>query len=248
VSHARRLLRPAVRRTERRFLLEGPQAVSAAAAAGLLLEVYATEQAAAGLRLEVPVTIVGDRALATLTDTVTPQGLVGVAGTLDVPLTRALAGAPQLVVVLHDVRDPGNAGTIIRTADAAGADAVLLTGDAVDVHNGKCVRASAGSIFHVPIAAAPWPEALAALHARGLQVLATSGAGERELDELDLTGPVAWVLGNEARGLDGAVLASADAAVRIPLHGRAESLNVASAAAVCLYAAARQQRAARTEV
>jgi TrmH family RNA methyltransferase len=116
------------------------------------------------------------------------------------------------------------------------------------VHNGKCVRASAGSIFHVPIAAAPWPEALAALHARGLQVLATSGAGERELDELDLTGPVAWVLGNEARGLDGAVLASADAAVRIPLHGRAESLNVASAAAVCLYAAARQQRAARTEV
>ncbi len=238
VSAVRRLLRPQVRRAERRFLVEGPQGVAAAAAAGLLLEVYATEQAAGRLDLDVPVTVVGDRALASLTETVTPQGVVGVAASIDVPLERALAGA-RLVVVLHEVRDPGNVGTIVRSADAAGADAVLLTGDAVDVHNGKVVRASAGSVFHLPIAVAPLDEALSSLRRGGLTVLATTGSADRTIDETDLTRPTAWLLGNEAHGLPAAVLAAADEAVRIPIHGRAESLNVASAAAVCLYASSR---------
>lgn len=238
MSAARRLLRPSVRRAERRFLVEGPQAVSAAAATGRLLEVYATAAVAAGLTLDVPVTVVGERALASLTETVSPQGLVGVAASLDIAPGDVLTGAPQLVVVLHDIRDPGNAGTIVRTADAAGADAVVLTGDAVDVHNGKCVRASAGSVFHLPIAVSGWDEALAALRTAGLRVLATSASARRALDEQDLTGPTAWVLGNEAHGLTPAVLADADAVVAIPIRGRAESLNVASAAAVCLYASA----------
>lgn len=247
MSAARRLLRPTVRRAERRFLVEGPQAVSAAAASGRLLEVYATAAAAADLSLGVPVTIVGERALVSLTETVTPQGLVGVAATLDVPISVALAGEPRLVVVLHDVRDPGNAGTIVRTADAAGADAVVLTGDAVDIHNGKCVRASAGSVFHLPIAVTEWEDAHHAMRAAGLRVLATSGGAAMSLDEQDLTSPTAWVLGNEARGLPPAVLAAADALVSIPIRGRADSLNVASAAAVCLYASVRAHMASGTE-
>lgn len=243
VAAARRLVKPAVRRAERRFLVEGPQAVAAAAAAGVLLEVYATAATTLPADLAVPITVVGERSLAALTETVTPQGLVGVAALLDVPLEVALTGSPQLVVVLHEVRDPGNAGTIIRTADAAGADAVLLTGDGlggpVDVHNGKCVRASAGSVFHLPIAVCGWQDALSALRTAGLRVLATSGEGGEDLFAADLSGPTAWVLGNEAHGLPAGVLAAADATVRVPIHGRAESLNVASAAAVCLYASAR---------
>lgn len=247
VAAARRLLKPQVRRTERRFLVEGPQAVQAAAAAGVLIEVYATAGAAERLPVPgVPLTVVGDRALATLTETVAPQGIVGVAACLDVPLDVALAGRPRLVAVLLDVRDPGNVGTVARTADAAGADAVVLAdgeeGGSVDVHNGKVVRASAGSVFHLPIATAPWTEVLSALRTARLRVLATSGSGDTPLGELTgLERPTAWVLGNEAHGLPATVVGQCDAAVRIPIRGRAESLNVASAAAVCLYASSTAQ-------
>lgn len=243
VPAARRLRRASARRAERRFLVEGPQAVAAADAAGALLAVFATARAAAGLDLAAPVTVVGERALASLAQTVTPQGVVGVAGSVDRPLAEALAGRPRLVVVLLDARDPGNAGTVIRTADAAGADAVVLAagaeGGVVDVHNGKVVRASAGSLFHVPVAAASWPDVLAALRAAGLRVLSTSAADGTDLFEADLRGPTAWVLGNEAHGLPADVTRACDAAVTIPILGRAESLNLASAAAVCLYASAR---------
>lgn len=248
VPAARRLRRAAVRRAERRFLVEGPQAVEAADAAGALLAVFATAPAAENLDVGAPVTVVGERALVSLAETVTPQGVVGVAAAVDRPLADALTGRPRLVVVLLDVRDPGNAGTVIRTADAAGADAVVLATDdgAVDLHNGKVVRASAGSLFHLPIAVAPWPEVLAALRTAGLRVLATAAAGGLDLFDADsfdadLTEPTAWVLGNEAHGLPPEVAAACDAAVSIPIRGRAESLNLASAAAVCLYASARAQ-------
>ncbi|MGH3744942.1 MAG: TrmH family RNA methyltransferase, partial [Mycobacteriales bacterium] len=174
-----------------------------------------------------------------------PQGVVGVAATVDRPLDQALAGSPRLVVVLLDARDPGNAGTVIRTADAAGADAVVLaTGDgggSVDVHNGKAVRASAGSLFHLPIATGAWPQVLPALRTAGLRVLATAAHGALDLFAADLGGPTAWVLGNEAHGLAAEAVEACDAAVAIPIRGRAESLNVAAAAAVCLYASARAQ-------
>lgn len=245
VSAARRLRRAPVRRAEGRFLVEGPQAVGAAAAAGLLLEAFATADAAAGLDLGVPVTVVGDRALASLADTVTPQGLVGVAATVDRPLAEALAGRPYLVLVLLDARDPGNAGTAIRTADAAGADAVVLArgpeGGSVDIHGGKAVRASAGSIFHVPVATGTWPEVLTSLRGAGLRVRATTTGGRLDLFAADLREPTAWVLGNEAHGLPPQVAAACDETVSIPMRGRAESLNVAAAAAVCLYASARAQ-------
>ncbi|MCV2393393.1 RNA methyltransferase [Actinotalea sp. M2MS4P-6] len=182
------------------------------------------------------------------------QGVLAVARTW--ALTLDQLGQSRLVAVLAEVRDPGNAGTVIRAADAAGASAVVLAGHAVDVFNPKVVRATAGSLFHLPVLrAGHLDEALMRLRGTGLQVLAADGAGEHDLDDLldaaaaddaedrpDLRAPTAWLFGNEAWGLPAEDLAKADAVVRIPLRGAAESLNLATAAAVCLYASARAQR------
>lgn len=146
-------------------------------------------------------------------------------------------------MICADVRDPGNAGTVIRTADAAGADGVVLAGRSVDAYNAKTVRASVGSLFHLPLALEPDPTAaVRAAQERGLTVLAADGAGEVDLFDADLSGPTAWLFGNEAWGLPEGLAALADHRVAIPIHGRAESLNLSTAAAVCLYASARAQR------
>jgi len=235
---------------ERRFVVEGPQAVREALPD--LLELFADPDGAARhsdllAAAPCPVTAVSADVLATMAETPAPQGLLGTAALRDVSLAVALAGAPRLVVVLEDVRDPGNAGTVLRTADAAGAGAVVLTEGSTDPHGGKCVRATAGSLWHLPVVHGPTvAETVEALRAAGLTVLATSGSGEHDLDDLQdtggLAGPTAWLLGNEAAGLTDAALGLADRTVRIPLHGRAESLNLAAAAAVCLYASARSHR------
>ena len=250
VQAVRRLTRRSARVAERRFVVEGPQAVREALPA--LLELYvdpdgADRHADLLAAASCPVTPVSREVLAAMAETVTPQGVLGVAPLLDVPLEAALSGSPRLVVVLEAAQDPGNTGTVIRTADAAGADAVLLTEGSTDPHGGKCVRATAGSLWHLPIASGPSLEqTVHALHLAGLTVLATTGAGADDLDDLQddgaLAGPTAWLLGNEAAGLSAAALALADRTVRIPLRGRAESLNLATAAAVCLYASARAHR------
>jgi TrmH family RNA methyltransferase len=201
---------------------------------------------ARGVRIS-PVT---ERAAAGLSDTVTPQGLVAVCDLLDVPLDTALAARPRLVAVLAGVTDPGNAGTVVRVADAAGAGAVLLAGDTVDPHNGKAVRASTGSVFHLPLARGRDAAAvLDACRAAGLTLLAADGAGELDLHDpraaAVLAAPTAWVFGGEAHGLPPDLAAAADHRVRIPIHGRAESLNLATAAAVCLYASAAALRCPR---
>ncbi len=184
---------------------------------------------------------VDDRVAASLSDTVTPQGIVAVCDVLDVPVAEALTGRPALVAVCAGVADPGNLGTVIRVADAAGADAVLLAGDTVDPHNGKAVRASTGSVFHLPLARDRDDAAvLAACRAAGLVLLAADGNGEIDLHAAAATpllaGPVAWIFGGEAHGVPDALLQAADHRVRVPIHGRAESLNLAAAAAICLYA------------
>jgi TrmH family RNA methyltransferase len=202
-----------------------------------------TELIAAATQRGVPVSTVTDRALAGLADTVTPQGVVAVCALVDQPLTDVLADAPRLVAVLVGVSDPGNAGTVIRVADAAGADAVVLAGDAVDPHNGKCVRASTGSVFHVPIARAPIAEALDACRVAGLRLIAADGYAKAELTPATTTGPTAWLFGSEAHGLPEEVKSAADESLRVPIYGKAESLNLATAATVCLYATAWQQRA-----
>jgi TrmH family RNA methyltransferase len=154
-----------------------------------------------------------------------------------------LARSPQLLVVLVEPNDPGNLGTIVRTADAAGADAVVLDGG-VDPYNGKAVRASAGSLFHLPVVDYPTADLLAMTG--GMTTLATTGAGSTDLDRLadvgTLARPTVWLFGNEARGLPDPLISAADHSVRVPIYGRAESLNLAVAAAVCLYASARAQR------
>ncbi|MGI8522312.1 MAG: TrmH family RNA methyltransferase [Nocardioides sp.] len=256
VKDARRLSRRSVRAERRLFLADGPKAVEGALSVpGCVVEVFATPAAAtayAGLLAAAPVvTLVTDQALASLSDSVTPAGLVAVAQLVDVPLATVLStlveeGAPApvskpLVVICADVRDPGNAGTVIRTADAAGATGVILAGSSVDAHNPKTVRASVGSLFHLPIAVEPDAAvAVRAAQEAGFTVLAADGAGEVDLYDAPLAGPVAWLFGNEAWGLPADLAALADHRVRIPIHGRAESLNVSTAAALCLYESARR--------
>jgi TrmH family RNA methyltransferase len=201
-----------------------------------------TSLVAAATERGIPVSPVTDRAMAGLADTVTPQGVVAVCALVDRSLTDVLADAPRLVAVLVGVSDPGNAGTVIRVADAAGADAVVLAGDAVDPHNGKCVRASTGSVFHVPIARAPVAEVLDACRSAGLRLIAADGYAKVELTPATTTGPTAWFFGSEAHGLPEEVKLAADESLRVPIYGNAESLNLATAATVCLYATAWQLR------
>jgi TrmH family RNA methyltransferase len=235
--------------------VEGAQAVREAVRYARVRELFVTDAAAdrhrdvveaaadAGARVS-PVT---DRAAAALSDTVTPQGLVAVEDLLDVPVADALGERPALVAVCAGIADPGNAGTVVRVAVAAGADAVLLAGDTVDPHNGKAVRASTGSVFHLPLARHRDAAAvLDACAAAGLALLAADAHGELDLHEpaagAVLARPVAWVFGGEAHGVPAELAARADHRVRIPIHGRAESLNLATAAAVCLYASAAARR------
>jgi len=247
---ARRLSTLKGRRAAEQFLAEGPQAVREAVAADLVQRLFVTKAGADrhpdlvqdAANSGAVVSLVSDAELAALTDTVTPQGLVAVCRTVETSLEDVIAAAPRLVVVCAQVRDPGNAGTVIRCADAFGADAVVLTHGSVDAHNPKTVRASVGSLFHLPVVEdLDLEEATDALKAAGLTVIAADGSGTSTLLDLDLTGPIAWVFGNEAWGLPPADLATADIVAKVPMWGAAESLNLSTAAAVCLYATAAAQ-------
>jgi TrmH family RNA methyltransferase len=271
---AARLMKRAFRQRERAFLAEGPQAVAEAHRCGahltdLFVTVPArsrhsdlvTEIAEAGI----PVHVVSGEIMNELAQTVTPQGLLAVCGFIDVPLTELSPGSPRsprnpetrqaglttpalsLVALLANVRDPGNAGTVLRTADAAGAQAVVFADASVDPYNGKCVRASAGSLFHLPVVAGVRLEdAVVSMREAGLRIVAADGRAGRPLDDpgvqARLAEPTAWMFGNEAWGLPPELVALADEPVAVPIYGRAESLNLAAAAAVCLYASARAQR------
>jgi TrmH family RNA methyltransferase len=234
-------------RSERRlFLAEGRNAVEAALSAGVVVEVFAMphrDYLRPDVPDGVPLTFVDERALKALSDSVTPAGVVALCRFVDVPLEQALVGG--YVALCAQVSDPGNAGTVIRCADASGAGGVVLAGKSVDLHNAKTIRASAGSAFHVPVATeVTAQDAVLAARAAGYQVLATEADGDLDLFDSDdvLARPTAWLLGNEAHGLPPDLLDLADHRVRIPIHGRAESLNLSTAAALCLYASARVQR------
>jgi TrmH family RNA methyltransferase len=236
------------------FLVEGPQAVSEALGfrAALLVDLFITRAAldrhtdiaraasASGIEPE----IVSEHVLETMADTVTPQGVVAVARQFPVTVKELLSTGSKLVAILDEVRDPGNAGTIIRAADAAGADGVILTGKSVDAYNPKVVRSTTGSLFHVDIAQGGELEAAvkAAKHA-GMQILAADIAGHDLPTMRDrLAEPTAWLFGNEAHGLGEESLKLCDAVVKVPIYGHAESLNLATAASVCLYESAFAQR------
>ncbi len=249
VGAVRRLANRSFRQKVSRFLVEGPQAVREAVAhrPEVIDEVFvvadppgpAAQVAAAARDAHLKVTEVPEPVLLAMTETVHPQGIAAVCGFVDHPDLTGLLADATLVAVLHEIRDPGNAGTILRTADAAGADAVIFSGDAVDPYNGKCVRSTAGSLFHVPFArVAGIAPVLAA--AAGLQVLAAAGDADMQLPSLSdsgaLAAPTLWLFGNEAHGLPEDV--ATGLRVAIPVYGGAESLNLAAAAAVCLYSSA----------
>jgi TrmH family RNA methyltransferase len=258
------------------FLAEGPQAVREAlrlhqqrvadGQPGVVTEVFASESCLDRhpefdeLSQGVNARLATDEVLAAMADTVNPQGIIAVCRFVDVALQEVLDAGPRLIAVLCQVRDPGNAGTVLRAADSAGADAVILTASSVDIYNPKAVRSTAGSLFHLPVVlGADVDELAAACRARGIGVLAADGYGTLNLDTLQdenarrrLTGegpeseyaleqPTAWLFGNEAQGLSEEELALADHRVAVPVYGSAESLNLGTAATVCLYASARSQ-------
>ncbi len=238
------------------YLLEGPQAVREALAfrPEAIIELFATpssterhgsirEQAAAA---DIDIEYVTEEVLAAMADTVTPQGLLAVARQTPTALKDVLAAAPRLLTICHEVRDPGNLGTIIRASDAAGADAVILTGRTVDPYNPKVVRATTGSLFHLPIVVAvELEDVVARVRAAGVTILAADVKGDDLIEaraQGALSAPSAWLFGNEARGLEDWSLALADRVLRLPIFGKAESLNLATAASVCLYESAFAQR------
>lgn len=238
------------------FLVEGPQAVSEAFAyrPDLIVDLFATPTAwekhsnlaVAASDAEVDVEFVSEHVLEAMADTVTPQGIVAVCRQFLRSVEDVLATGPRLIAILEEVRDPGNAGTIIRAADSAGADAVILTGRSVDVYNPKVVRASTGSIFHLPLTRGADLEVVIDLvKAAGLQVIAADVKGGDLLAARStgaLAAPTAWLFGNEARGLTDEHYALADRVSQVPIYGHAESMNLATAAAVCLYESAFAQR------
>ena len=239
---------PGVRPARHRFLTRNRLVAALSGATVVVEAVFATEAAEDRFRpllAGLPVHPVTDRAMKALSETVTPAGLVAVCRLPGSRLDDVLAEQPALIVVAVDVADPGNAGTLIRLADAMGVAAVVFAGDAVDPYNGKCVRSSAGSIFAVPVCSEPDTAALIErLRAAGLQILATTLTGELSLDDAQpvLAARTAWLFGPESRGLSDEVAGQADRRVVIPMSDRVDSLNVAAAAAICLYQSARALR------
>lgn len=265
VRSVRALSKRSVRERTGRFAVEGPQGVREAVryAAARVRDVYVTSEALERYALDIVeparaanlwVHEVSAEVLAAMAETDAPQGVLAVVDTIDGAgpgadaagpagaLAEVLDTHPRLLVLLTNVRDPGNAGTVIRGADAAGADAVLVSSASVDVHSSKVVRSTAGSLFHLPVVTGLDVEAtLETLRAHGIRTLAADGAGTTLLPDADLTSPHCWVMGNEAWGLPDEVRDACDDVVRVPIHGRAESLNLAMAATVCLYASAGQR-------
>lgn len=236
------------------FLLEGPQAAREVLRyrPDTLVELFATPSAMerhadvreAAAEAGIDVVFTTEPVLDAMADTVTPQGIVAVARQSPTSLKDVFADSPRLIAICEEVRDPGNLGTIIRAADAAGADAVILTGRTVDPYNPKVVRSTTGSLFHLPIVVGiDLPDAIERAHAAGVRVIAADVGGEDFLaHRARLAEPTAWLFGNEARGLEEEALARADLALRLPIYGSAESLNLATAASVCLYESAFAQR------
>lgn len=249
------LARKKERRETGRFMIEGPQAVRELLAyrPRLAEVVFATtgnepwqhELDALASEAGVLVQRVTADVLGAMAETVNPQGVLAVARTWDTSLAEAFEGA-KLVAILHEIRDPGNAGTVLRAADAAGADAVVFAGESIDPFHPKVVRSTTGSLFHLPVVVAgTLEEAAAAAREAGLTILAADVRGSELLDaraEGVLSGPIAWVFGNEASGLSEEDRALTDRSLKLPIYGAAESLNLATAASVLLYETAFSQR------
>lgn len=250
IVNAAKLHRSSARKKANAFIVEGDNSVDAAVSTGAATDVFVTERAeekfadivtAAGY-MDVYVHPITDRAVKSLSDTQTTTGIFALCTPVLWTPGKILNGKPQLVSVPVETSEPGNAGTLIRTSDAMGADGVIFAGETVDPLGSKVARASAGSLFHIPTARdTNIKDVLGKLRSSNLQILATAPQGDATLDEVDLSKPTAWLFGNEAHGLSKELLNAADIRVGIPLRGRAESLNLATAASICLYESAKAQ-------
>ncbi len=250
IVNAAKLHRSSARKKANAFIVEGDNSVDAAVSTGAATDVFVTERAAekfadivtAAGYMDVYVHPITDRAAKSLSDTQTTTGIFALCTPVLWTPGKILNGKPQLVSVPVETSEPGNAGTLIRTSDAMGADGVIFAGETVDPLGSKVARASAGSLFHIPTARdTNIKDVLGKLRSSNLQILATVPQGDATLDEVDLSKPTAWLFGNEAHGLSKELLNAADIRVSIPLRGRAESLNLATAASICLYESAKAQ-------
>lgn len=250
IVNAAKLHRSSARKKANAFIVEGDNSVDAAVSTGAATDVFVTERAAekfadivpAAGYMDVYVHPITDRAAKSLSDTQTTTGIFALCTPVLWTPGKILNGNPQLVSVPVETSEPGNAGTLIRTSDAMGADGVIFAGETVDPLGSKVARASAGSLFHIPTARdTNIKDVLGKLRSSNLQILATAPQGDATLDEVDLSKPTAWLFGNEAHGLSKELLDAADIRVSIPLRGRAESLNLATAASICLYESAKAQ-------
>ncbi|QPK84132.1 RNA methyltransferase [Corynebacterium qintianiae] len=246
IVNAAKLHRAAARKKAGQFIVEGSNSVEAAVATGAATDVFVTESAAGEFAdivttagyMEVYTHAITDSAARHLSDTVTSTGIFAVCKPALWSVGQALRGGPQLVAVCVETNDPGNAGTLIRIADVCGADAVIFAGDTVDPESSKAVRSSAGSLFHLPVARSrKIADVMGQLRAAGLKIAATTMGGEVSLDAAGdmLQQPTAWLFGNEAHGLPRELIDAADYRVSIPIRGHAESLNLATAAAMCMW-------------
>lgn len=252
VVNAAKLKRSAARKKAKRFLVEGENSVEAAVATGAATDVFVTKSAATRFTdivdtaraMDAYVHFIDEKAAKSLQDTVTSTGIFAVCREVLWSPRDVLSGKPTLVSVPVETNEPGNAGTLIRVADAMGANAVLFAGDTVDPQSGKAARSSAGSLFHIPVARERnIMKVISMLRASGLAIAATAADGEVDLTEAEklLSEPTAWLFGNEAHGLPEELQAQADYRVRIPIRGRAESLNLATAASICLFESSKYQ-------
>ncbi len=254
--HVRKAIQIREKRTKFRraaFLVEGPHLLEMAANSGAAIsEVFVTElfmrkkqhqgflrsmERVAGAVYEV-----NDRVMDRITDTGMPQGIAAVATCRPVKPGELILQQAALIVVIDGIQDPGNLGTIIRTADAAGADAVFLLHGTCDAFMPKAIRATAGSIFNVPIVSIEEDVLIAWLREKRIQLAITAADAENDIYSTDLTAPLAIAFGNEARGVSSRLKQVADLFLRIPIFGKAESLNVATSAAICLYETIRQRQ------
>ncbi|MFT4245582.1 MAG: RNA methyltransferase [Micrococcaceae bacterium] len=253
-----KLSRRSVRYKQKKFLVEGPQSVREALKyhkqySGLVRNIYLSAKAKSNNRdiytllkdLELPIFTVTEEILDKISPDNAHQGWIAECNMegFTKEITALVANNPKLLVYLENLRDPGNVGTIIRVADAAGASGVILSAESVDIFNSKVIRSTAGSLFHLPIVLGQNATAVIASCSKyNIQSLATDGYSPNNLFELEsLSEPTLWVMGNEAHGATDEIKSKVDKTVSIPVYGQAESLNVATAATICLYVSAKEQ-------
>ncbi len=240
------------RRYEDRILIEGENTIEMARASRcriirvLFSKRYKNQSFLREIAMESELIETTDRIISLLSDTETPQGIIAIATYRTLKLDEIPERADHLLIVCDGIQEPGNLGTVTRTADASGADAVVILPGTCDPLMQKVIRASVGSIFNIPLVFSERDRLKEWLRMRKVRLIATAVTTNRTLYDLDLTVAVAFVFGNEARGVSKESLAMADEVIRIPILGKAESLNVSVAASICLYETVRQRLALRS--